>query len=124
MDRIIMKNMGFYGYHGVFKEEKKLGQKFFIDASLFLDLKKPGRTDDLNDSVNYGLAYEIIKDIVEKENFDLLEALADKICRDIFLKFEEIQRIKLKVKKTQAPVAGIFDYFAVAIDRKREDYNE
>ena len=54
MDKIIMKNMVFYGYHGVLEEEKKLGQKFFIDAILFLPLKKAGETDNLNFSVNYG----------------------------------------------------------------------
>lgn len=124
MDKIIMKNMAFYSYHGVFKEEKKLGQKFFIDATLYLNLKQAGISDNLNHSVNYGQVYEIIKDIVEKENFDLLEALAEKVCHTIILDFNMIQRIQLEIRKPEAPVSGIFDYFAVSIDRKRSDYEK
>lgn len=124
MDKIIMKNMAFHSYHGVFKEEKKLGQKFFIDAILHLDLKQAGISDNLNHSVNYGQVYEVIKDIVEKENFDLLEALAEKICHTILLDFNMVQKIELGVKKPEAPVPGIFDYFAVAIDREKSDYEK
>ena len=47
MDKIILSNLGFYAYHGVLEAEKVLGQKFFIDAELFLDTKEAGRTDDL-----------------------------------------------------------------------------
>ena len=124
MDKIIMKNMAFYGYHGVFPEEKKLGQKFFITAILYLDLKEAGINDDLNSSVNYGEIYEIIKFIVEKENFKLLEALSEKICITIFNNSNKIHRIQLEVCKPEAPVSGIFDYFAVSVDRKRSDYEE
>ena len=48
MDKIILSNLGFYGYHGVLEAEKVLGQKFFIDMELFLDTKEAGKTDDLN----------------------------------------------------------------------------
>lgn len=124
MDKIIMKNMAFYGYHGVFPEEKKLGQKFFITAILYLDLKEAGINDDLNASVNYGEIYEIIKFIVEKENFKLLEALSEKICITIFNNFNKIHRIQLEVRKPEAPVPGIFDYFAISVDRTRSDYEK
>ncbi len=124
MDKIIMKNMAFHSYHGVFKEEKKLGQKFFVDASLYLDLKQAGESDDLNHSVNYGQVYELIKDIIENENFDLLEALCEKICKIIISNYDKVQRVQLEIRKPEAPVHGIFDYFALAIDRKRSDYEE
>lgn len=122
MDKIIMENMVFYGYHGVLKEEKVLGQKFYIDAELYLDLKQAGKTDDLDHTVSYAMVYETIKNIVTKENFDLLEALSHKICGEILLSFEKIETVRLKIKKPSAPVAGSFDYFAVDIKRGREDY--
>jgi dihydroneopterin aldolase len=53
MDRIIMKNMAFHGNHGVLQEEKVLGQKFFVDCILSLDLSKAGKNDDLNETVSY-----------------------------------------------------------------------
>lgn len=122
MDKILMENMGFYGYHGVLEEEKTLGQKFFLDAVLYLSLKKAGETDDLSFSVNYREVYEIIKEIVAKQRFALLEGLAEKICKDIFCSFPMVQRILLRIKKPEAPVEGIFDYFGVEIERSREEY--
>lgn len=122
MDKIIMKNMGFYGYHGVLKEEKALGQKFFVDAYLYLPLKKAGETDDLNFSVNYGAVYETIKKIVTEEKFDLLESLAERICHEIFFSYPSVQKICIRIKKPEAPVAGIFDYFGVEIERERNSY--
>lgn len=119
MDRIIMENMGFYGYHGVLPEEKTLGQKFFVDASLYLPLKNAGETDDLNDSVNYKEVYELIKEIVTNQKFDLLEGLAEKICGEIFAVYPAIQKLRIKVKKPEAPVSGLFDYFGVEIERER-----
>ena len=119
MDKIIMENMGFFGYHGVLQEEKILGQKFFLDVYLYLSLKKAGETDDLNFSVNYGEVYETIKEIVTNKKFDLLEGLAESICSEIFSSFPLIQKILIRVKKPEAPVSGIFDYFGVEIERER-----
>jgi dihydroneopterin aldolase len=119
MDRILMENMGFYGYHGVLEEEKKTGQKFFVDAKLYLPLKKAGETDDLNFSVSYAEVYETIKEIVEKERFNLLEGLAERICSEIFIKYISVQKIFVRIRKPEAPVAGIFDYFGVEFERER-----
>jgi dihydroneopterin aldolase len=119
MDKIIMENMGFYGYHGVLKEEKTLGQKFFVDAYLYLSLKKAGETDNLNLSVNYGEVYETIKGIVTNERFDLLEGLAERICSEIFSSYPLVQKLLIRIKKPEAPVSGIFEYFGVEIERER-----
>lgn len=122
MDKIIMNNMVFYGYHGVLQEEKLLGQKFYIDAELYLDLKEAGKSDDLNHTASYALVYETIEKIATKERFDLLERLGHRICGEILLGFERVETIKLMIKKPSAPVAGNFDYFGVEIKRGRQDY--
>lgn len=119
MDKILMENMRFYGYHGVMAEEKTLGQQFIIDATLFLPLQKAGRSDDLNDTVNYAAVYNRIRDIVTKERYDLIEALAERLCEDIFAVSPLVQKIVLKVKKPQAPLGGIFDFVGVEIERDR-----
>lgn len=118
-DKILMKNMGFYGYHGVFEEENKLGQKFFVDAVLELDTSKAGRSDDMHDSVSYGDVYQVIKGIVEGEPFNLLEALAESIATCVLDQFELLSGILVTVKKPEAPVPGMFDYFGVEIYRGR-----
>jgi dihydroneopterin aldolase len=119
MDKIILKNMAFYGSHGVLEEEKKLGQRFFVDATLYLDLSQAGQTDDLNKTAHYGWVYETIKFQVEKMRYDLIEALAEHICDAVLKEFQIIERINLQVRKPQAPVVGIFEYMAVEIERER-----
>lgn len=121
MDKILLNNMGFYGYHGVFKEEGILGQKFFIDMELYLDTREAGITDDMNKSVSYGEVYEVLKDIVENKRFNLLEALVENIAIEVFEKFTLIQEVMVRVKKPEAPVPGIYDYFGVEIRRKRNE---
>lgn len=119
MDKILLNNMGFYGYHGVFNEEAKLGQKFFIDIELYLSTKEAGINDEINKSVNYGDVYEVVKSIVEHKRFKLLEALAENISNEVLTKFDLIQEIMVRVKKPEAPVPGIYDYFGVEIRRSR-----
>jgi dihydroneopterin aldolase len=114
-----MENMGFYGYHGVLEEERKLGQKFFVDAVLYLPLKEAGRKDDLNFTANYAAVYEVIRRIVTKERFALLEGLAERICQEIFASCPSVQKILLRIKKPEAPIDGMFDYFGVEIERER-----
>lgn len=116
-DKIIMSNMAFFGTHGVFEEENRLGQKFFIDTDLYLNTSEAGHTDDLMKSVSYGDVYVVIKAIVESREYDLLEALAENIAKDVLEQFSLIEGIRVKVKKPEAPVPGIFDYFGVEIYR-------
>lgn len=113
-----MKNLAFYGYHGVLKEENILGQKFYIDIEMFLNLKKPGMTDHVEDTVNYGEVYEIIKKIVEKKRFKLIEALGENIAQRILNTFDLVKEIEVTIRKPEAPVPGIYDYFGITIRRK------
>lgn len=122
MDKIIMKNMAFFGYHGAMDEEKKLGQKFFVDAILYLDLREAGKSDCLNHTVHYGLVYEAIEQIMKNERFDLIEAVAERLAEVILKSFPPIEKIEITLRKPEAPVSGIFDYIAVQIERERSDY--
>lgn len=121
MDKIVMKNLSFYGYHGVSPEENTLGQKFFVNVILCLDLKSAGVYDRLEDTVNYAKAYEIIRESVETKKFKLIEALAEDIAQNILNQFPIIEKINVEVRKPEAPVKGIFDYFGVEIKRVRHE---
>lgn len=121
MDKIIMKNLSFYGYHGAMSEENILGQKFFIDINLYVDLKNAGLTDNVKDTVHYGEAYNLVKSIVENKRFKLIEALAEDIANNMLTTFSLIKEIEITIKKPEAPVPGIFDYFGVEIRRKRNE---
>lgn len=121
MDKILLSNLGFYGYHGVLKEESVLGQKFFIDMELLVDTKEAGITDDMNKSVSYADVYDLVKEITEKRRFNLIEALAENIAKEVLDKFELINEVMVRVKKPEAPVNGIYDYFGVEIRRGRHE---
>ena len=121
MDKILLSNLGFYGYHGVLKEESVLGQKFFIDIEIFVDTKEAGITDDMNKSVSYAEVYDVVKNIVETKRFNLLEALAQNISSEVLNKFELVKEIMVRVKKPEAPVNGIYDYFGVEIRRFKNE---
>ncbi|NLT96109.1 MAG: dihydroneopterin aldolase [Clostridia bacterium] len=119
MDKITLKNLVFFGHHGVLDEEKTLGQKFYVDLELFLDLKQAGISDNLEETVNYADVYQLVKKLVTEFRFNLIEALAESIANRILLNFEKIQEVKVAIRKPEAPVPGIFDYMAVEIRRKR-----
>lgn len=121
MDRIELKNMQFYGYHGVFPEEKKLGQRFYIDVVLETSLRKAGLSDDLKDSINYAEVYDQVKQIVTGASRDLLESIAEEISMSLLNRYAAVHKAHVSVRKPEAPIDGLFDYVAVHLERTRED---
>lgn len=119
MDKILLKNMQFYGYHGLFPEENKLGQRFNIDLEMFLDLKKAGQTDDMLASVHYGHAFDLVKSVVEGKAKDLIEAVAEEIATQLLAQFNLIDACTVKVVKPDPPIPGHLESVAVEIYRER-----
>lgn len=119
MDKIYVNNMRFYGYHGVFSEENKLGQRFNVDLTVELDLKKAGQEDDLEATVSYAELYEVCKNIVEKETFKLVETIAETIASTVLSSYHLIQACTVKVYKPDPPIQGHYDSVAVEITRSR-----
>ncbi|MYL60652.1 dihydroneopterin aldolase [Virgibacillus halodenitrificans] len=119
MDKIVLKNLQFYGYHGLLPEENKLGQRFQVDVDLYADLKKPGETDAMGDSIHYGHAYEVIQQIVEGEPYNLIEAVAEKIANELLRSFTLLSACTIKVIKPDPPIPGHYHSVAVEIYRER-----
>jgi len=119
VDKIILNNMHFYGYHGLLPEENKLGQRFTISVELITDLRKAGETDDMNDSINYSEAYEVIKKIVEGEAKNLIEAVAETIANELLTSFHLLKACTVKVIKPDPPIDGHYESVAVEIFREK-----
>lgn len=117
LDKIRIKDLEVYASHGVMKEENVLGQKFLICATLYLDLSKAGKNDDLNLSVNYAEVCHFIKKIFEENTFQLIEAAAEHLAKQILLKFNLIEKLDLEVKKPWAPILLPVDMVSVEITR-------
>lgn len=112
--------MAFYGYHGVFTEENRLGQRFYVDLTIELDLRDAGKSDDLNDTINYADLYELCKKIVEGKPFKLVEALTEKIASEALVNFQQISQITVKVVKPDPPIPGHYDSVAIEMTRSRK----
>ncbi len=121
IDKIELQQMMFYGYHGVLKEETKLGQRFIVDLSLSLDLSKAGKSDDLNDTVNYAQVYTLCRSIVEGEPKRLIEAVAEDLCGGVLNEFPLVQEITIKLKKPDPPIPGYYQAVSVVLTRCRHE---
>jgi len=121
IDCIKLANMGFYAFHGTSKAEKEVGQRFFLDVEMFLDLREAGATDNIRHTVNYAHVYDLISAATKKRKYNLLEALAEDIVEEILDHYPQLDRIRIKVRKPQVPLCGILDYVEITIDRKNHE---
>jgi dihydroneopterin aldolase len=114
-----MNKLEFYGYHGLFPEEKKLGQRFEVDIELFLDLKPAGISDAMEDSVHYGEVFACVRHIVEGEPKNLIEAVAESIAQEVLETFS-VRACRVRVTKPNPPVQGHYESVAAEIYRETE----
>lgn len=121
MDKIFVQGMQFYGYHGAFPEENKLGQRFYADVTLELDTKPAGATDDLAKTVNYARVYEVAKEVIEGEPVKLVETLTSRLSERVLAEFEIVDACVVKVIKPDPPIPGHYDSVAVEVRRERGD---
>lgn len=119
-DRISLKKMQFYGYHGLFDEEKKLGQRFIVNVDVFTSLKQPGFSDDMDDSIDYSDIYQKVGSIVEGPSFNLIEAVAEKISQTLLDYFKKIEACKVEILKPDPPINGHYEAVSVQIYRERK----
>ena len=121
MGVIRLKNMQFYGFHGVNESEKDLGGRFEVDLEMHLSLKEACTTDDLIKTIDYEAIYHTVDFCVKKDKFFLIEALANSVAKNI-LKSHPIDSLVVKVRKPHAPVRGVLDTVEVEIKRTQKDY--
>lgn len=119
-DAIRLVGLSFYGYHGVSAAEKETGRVFEVDCELQLDLATAGHSDSIVDTVDYGLVYAAIRDVVEGKAYALLEGLASDLAGILLDKFP-IYSVTLKVRKLHPPVAGPVKYIEVELTRQQGD---
>ncbi len=108
--------MIFYAYHGVDDGERDAGQRFEVDVEMALDLRQPGQTDRLRDTVDAREVYQAVEEVVIQGEFYLVEALADTIAATLLEHFE-IFEVIVRVRKPFAPIPGISDGIEVEVSR-------
>jgi 7,8-dihydroneopterin aldolase/epimerase/oxygenase len=116
MGLIQIENMEFYSFHGHFKEERIVGNKFLVDLTIETDMKVPMESDNLKDAVNYQRVYEILKLQMEKKSY-LLEHIAGRIIDAIYTEVEGIKKVTVKVSKMNPPMGGKIGSVSVVLSR-------
>jgi dihydroneopterin aldolase len=117
-DRVLMRGLAFYGYHGVMPEERRLGQRFIVDIDMSVSLGDAGRTDDLTKTVDYGAVLADVRAIVEGPPLSLIEAVAERIAAKILVAYA-VDAVRVRVRKPDVPLPATLDYVGVEITRRR-----
>jgi dihydroneopterin aldolase len=111
---IELQKMVFYAYHGVMEQEQKVGNTFTVDLKLYMDLNRSIQTDRLDDTVNYAVVFDIVKEEMAIPSH-LLEHVAGRIITHIKQSFPSISSVKIRLAKLNPPVSGDIREVAVII---------
>ena len=113
MDKVYLKDIEIFANHGVFIEEKHLGQKFILSLELSLDFKEAAKNNDLTKSVHYGELCHKVEAFVKEECYDLIETVVTKVAYLILDTYEIVKEVKVHLKKPWAPIGSHLEYAAV-----------
>jgi dihydroneopterin aldolase len=114
-DLLVLEGMSFYGYHGETQAERTLGNRFHVDVEIRMDLSVAGRSDDIADTLDYSRAFTLVREVVEVQQYSLIEAIAAHIASSLLAE-PGISSVKVRVGK-QPPIAGAIDRCSVIIER-------
>lgn len=117
MLEIVLDSMEFYAYHGFYKQEQELGNKYTLDLKVTLD--PPVNYIDINATVDYQILYNVVKEEMGK-SFKLLETIADNISKEIFIKFPYIFSVEVSVAKHNPPLGGICNKAKVTLKKQKD----
>lgn len=117
-DRISLTGLRVRGHHGVLEQERRDGQDFVVDVALALDLAAAARSDDVADTVHYGVLAERLAGVVAGEPVALIETLAERLAA-VCLADPRVTAATVTVHKPSAPVAVAFDDVSVTVERSR-----
>lgn len=113
--RIKLKNCAFFARHGLLSEEEVLGQRFFVDAVLWVEGMEALVDDSIEGTVDYGSAYKVIERIIMGKRRYLIEALALEVATAVCEEFEPVKRAEITIRKPNAPVNGVLDHVEVSV---------
>jgi dihydroneopterin aldolase len=117
VDRIVMEGMSFFGHHGVYAAEREIGTHFTVDVALEIDLSGAGRSDRLEDTVDYRDAHRLVREVLEGDPCQLIETLAERAAGRL-LTLERVQRATVTVRK-RPPLRGPIGAVGVEVSRSR-----
>ena len=121
MDKIIVKGLKLFAYHGVNPEEKVDGQNFVLDITAELDTKKAQYSDNVDDTVSYAKIIKTVRAVFTEKSYDLIETAANKVGMAIMETYPALNSVTVLLMKPEAPIKAEFEYVAVEETINRED---
>jgi len=117
-DRIELRGLTVRGHHGVFEHERRDGQDFVVDITVWIDLDVAAASDDLTDTLDYGTLALRAADIVAGPPRNLIETVAGEIADDV-MSDERVHAVEVAVHKPSAPIPLSFSDVSVVARRSR-----
>lgn len=117
-DRIELRGLVVRGNHGVFEHERRDGQDFVIDITVWVDLRAAAMSDELADTLDYGVLAQRAADIVAGEPRQLIETVSGEIADDV-MRDPRVHAVEVVVHKPSAPIPLTFADVAVVARRSR-----
>jgi dihydroneopterin aldolase len=116
MGQIDLEGLEFYAYHGHYPIEKEVGNKFIVNVSIETDCEAAGKSDRLEDALDYQKVYELIKREMAITS-DLLENVATRILNQLYAEFSVIEHARVKISKMNPPMGGQIEKVSVTLNR-------
>ncbi|MGN8048050.1 dihydroneopterin aldolase [Curtobacterium sp. 22159] len=117
-DTIRLTGVRARGHHGVFDHERADGQDFVVDVAVEVDARAASGSDDLDETVHYGVLAEQVVAEIERDPVDLIETLAERIAAAV-LTHRAALATEVTVHKPQAPITVPFSDVSITIRRSR-----
>jgi dihydroneopterin aldolase/D-erythro-7,8-dihydroneopterin triphosphate epimerase len=100
-DRVFIRDLTIRCIVGIDEQERREKQEILVHITMHTDLRKAGRTDALEDTVDYRAIKKRILRLAEESRFRLIEALAQSIA-DECLRDERVEQVEVVVEKPGA----------------------
>jgi dihydroneopterin aldolase len=120
LDEITLTGVRAFGHHGVFADERRDGQEFVVDVSLYVDTTAAAASDDVADTVHYGEVAERVVELVGRDPLNLIEGVAARIADDL-LGHPLVRVVRVTIHKPHAPITVPFTDVSVTITRGTAD---
>ena len=121
MDKIKLNRIELNGSIGVLETEKAGVQPYWISVEIGLDLSRAGRSDRLEDTIDYAAVYELCREVMDEGGLELLEAYAEKVASALLERFACAKQVSVETLKPEAPIEGVFESVGIEITRTRDD---
>jgi dihydroneopterin aldolase len=112
---IQLHNLIFHSFHGMFKEERNLGNDFEVNLEVSFDVQ--GKITRLHQSVDYVSLHAIIKEVMDKPTL-LLETVVQVLAERIHLFDEKIKLVTISIKKLNPPIGNFQGTVSVSYSKE------